>query len=241
MAKKDASMGFMDWFKSGSPDTEEAKPAPKQSNEDLLKNIETLTTRLDLAERRATEAAVSVQRTSAGDETAPEAPMLDLSNLPDPFMEPDKYTKEYSKRNADFVRATLAFERQKDQTAAAADNEFYTKANNLWGEFQTAYPDYAKKPKAVKFATAEVTSRLAAEGKDVQAYMFSHKDAFMKDVIKEIDETVGAPVTPKVVEEEADRTGGLFGGSTPSATATEEGKTDMVKDLRDVQTKLGLY
>lgn len=245
MAKNDAnggSKGFMDWFKSPQTD-EKSEKEGVQTNEALLKNIEGLTKRLDEAERRAAEASAPVAGPAPGAEDVPEAPMLDLSNLPDPFLEPERYSKEYSKRNQDFLTATVAFERQRGQSQAQFDAQFQAKAGDLWEDFQGVYPEYAKKPRLVSFAAAEVAQRIANQGKDVQAYMFGQRTQFMKEVVKEIDGINGPlkaePATDD--DEGADRTDGLFGGSTPAAKDTGEGKSDMVSDLRSIQTSLKLY
>lgn len=236
---KNGAQSFMDWFKAPQTDEKSEKEGTK-TNDELLKQIESLSKRLDDADRRLSEAHTTVAQPASVAPDAPEPPALDLSGLPDPFLEPEKYSKEYSKRNQDFVRATMAFEKAQEQAQRGFDAQFTSQADALWETFQSEYPDYAKNAKAVRFATAEVVSRAASQGKDVQAYMFGNRTAFMKEVAKEI-ETLGVkPEAPKT-EEPADRTDGLFGGSSGGTKSAEAPVTDMVKDLRDIQTKLQLY
>lgn len=185
--------------------------------------------------------------------------------LPDPLSEPEKYAEAVASMVTQ--RTNDATTRQNQEATRRQDLE--ERVEDLWGDFGEKYPDYAEDQEKIEFAAARVLKRAKRRGVDVERYMFTSSDLFMKDVAGEMEKVFGEPekdnteddTTPRRgstrrasgssrkrdSEEDFDegRSAGIFGGqdsgNSPGRARTEKETPSMMDDLMSVQKKLGIY
>jgi hypothetical protein len=193
----------------------------------------------------------------------PAQPALDTSDLPDPVTAPAEFQKELSARVNKLVAATVASTAAQQTGAQQTQN----RVDALWEDFSKAHPDLAENQDLVEFAATKVAQRAQARGIDVNKYMFTTRDAFFGDVVKEIDTlrpaavqgtrvapadqaasdegTRDAPAARTAAADEPafDRTGGIFGGQEAGGRpAVRDAKaTDMLEDLKELQRSSGYF
>jgi hypothetical protein len=233
--------GFMEDMFGVKPKGDEKKG--DDPNKALMESIERINARLDATEQRfSTLQAPSASQAAAAD-TAPAVPQLDLSGLPDPFVDPEAYGKAFSEKQAAYTQSLLQYQRDLDRQQSTADQQFNAKADGLWQSFKSAHAGYAKNEALVRFAAGEVAARAAAKGQDVQQYIFSNPTRYMDEVVKELD-TLGVKPADADPEPAADRTQGLFGqsmGATPKGSSKDDSPGDMIKDLQEFQRAARIY
>lgn len=231
--KDDMQVSFPDL-----PYEEDPDDAPKADpNKALLDQIAALNREVGELKR--------VPQAMAQDFTIAQRPNLntkpDLKGLPDPVLEPEAYSTQLANRitTADENRRRISEWEQEQQRKANGRTEA------LWNDFSTAYPEHAKKRKAVEFIAAEVANEAAARGLNPERYMFGAPKQFMDDVVKRYDSEFGSPVaaqTPKDDDEDT-RTTVLGARSTGGNRLLDEEPRpeDGFKALRDWQIKTGFH
>src|SRR5207244_1307062 len=98
------------------PSRPQGQEAPRQDNkgpsvDDLMRQIETLNSRLDASERSnmALTTAVSIPP------VAPKEPVFNLENLPDPVSDPNAYAKEVASRTTQYNRELTEYYTQQQR------------------------------------------------------------------------------------------------------------------------------
>lgn len=167
----------------------QAKGRDEPSVEDLISQLAEMNQRLDRQERESAMSdtvrpASPVQTTVA----APQAPQLNLEGLPDPVTDAKGYGAELAKRTVQYQNEMTAFNAQRNAPKAAPYD-----VNELWNDFQDAYPEYIGNEKGLSFAVGEVAKRLAKKGIDVPRFMATKSETMFKMITEEYDEIFGSP------------------------------------------------
>lgn len=219
--------------------------------EELQKQLADLTSRMEHADR-ANMALTTAQPVL---KVEPKEPQFSLENMPDIVADDGKsYAAELAKRTAQYTKDLQDFHQAKQTASAPAPGQ---NPSELWNEFSQSYADYAADQEGIEFATQKVVAQAQRKGLDVNRYMFQNSDRFFRDVVKVYDERFGKPEAEEEVEptprrrakrqeepEDEGRTGGIFGGidhSSGKGTPSAPPPGDMVKDLQDIQRKMGYY
>ncbi len=265
--KEAATDTYLDYLGIGGDEgagEEETKGAEELKVSDLLKNIETLTQRIDtMATERARPAPVA-----AAGPTAPTPPKLReiaLDGLPDQIEHPDEWAKGLNTRINEVVteniRALSVYNAETASQAGAQEG----RSGQLWEDFQTQYmerlekdlPEGVSATSYVEVAAREVAGKAKRRGLDLNAYMYQTSEAFMEDVFKAADKVL-APLRavdeeeeeadatvmgPTVKEVEAHRTGGIIGagGVKDGKKPSTEDTSTLISDLQEVQVKTGFF
>lgn len=241
-----------------------------ENNQTSEAGLAQLMRRLDALEKQnqslqsANMALLSSQGGAKPQKQAPQTPGVDLSGLPDPVQDPDKYHKELNARLtraiSENVRAITAAEREQ-MTLQSTQKD---RVDALWSEFREKYGDLAKNEEFVSYAADRVVDRARRKGVDTERYMFTTSDQFIDDVAAEVRKTFGKVLDPADDDDrdEAERDGdddreddtpdddnderaaGLFGGPGTSGGGKKGGgepKGDMIKDLTDLQRSSGFF
>ena len=220
------------------------------SVESLQTQIGELTSRLD--EQQRVNTALLTAAPTVKPAVATVAPTeVDMTGLPDPISEPDKYAAEISKRTIAVVRAEDAQRAEAQTEARSAAASLDGQVAGLWDEFQEKYPELSEDEDRVAFVAERVATTARKKGMDVDRYMFGPgRDMYLRDVAKTFTKIFPVELTSGDGEEEGEeedprsRTEGIFGGETSGgkpAKGTDEQPGDMIKDLRDIQRKTGLF
>lgn len=210
--------------------------------------IAELTKRLDDLQR-ANVALMSQAPVETKPSAAPKD--LDLSGLPDPVAEPDKYTSELNKRINANMSERMSYVSQ--QLTLASEQE--RKYNELWSDFSARHADVAKDEERVKIAAQSAMEKAKSRGIDVQKYATSGREQFFGDILKEHERLFGkvAEVSDEddTSEDTSDtsddgRSMSIFGGlesgsSMPKGKGSPREMGDMVKDIQDIQRRTGFY
>lgn len=232
-------------------DLELKADAPKDK---AAPTVEELQAQLRDMDKRFTElqrsnAAMSMDMTP---KSLPELkpPTLDLSNLPDPSLETEAYNKRFAKVMEKYNTDLLSYHREIDKRDAEKRSDIDRKADLLWSDFKSEYPDYAANEDRAEFAIQKVATRLRNSGVDVQRYMFSNRSQFMREVASTMDTVFGAPQggDEEVAEVGEDtlvqRTAGIpvHGAPMPKVKPTNKQlQGDMITELQEVQRKTGFF
>lgn len=115
----------------------------------------------------------------------------DLSNMPDPSVDRAAYDAELSKRlaastDATFRRATQA-SNSHQQTVNAQSQARDAKLNKLWADFGAAHPELVANPHVksiVDQAARERAADIAAQGLDVERYIFANPEGFLDELAR---------------------------------------------------------
>ena len=237
--------------------SEESNPNVDKSGDEMDKDqkvdiaalqaqIAALTTKVEETSRANLALLSTPIKTDVPADTAPQG--LNLKDLPDPLVDPEGYTRELNTRIQATIDATLQNRIQQDNGARNRD----TQVSGLWDDFSTAHEDYAEDTDRIEFITAKIAKRAKARGMDVERYMFTTRDQFFGDVIKEYDKVFGKPnsdtdednLEAQGDDTQANRTAGVFGGMESGgapAKGGNENKFDMLKEIHEMQKKSGLY
>lgn len=173
----------------------------------------------------------------------------DLTDLPDP-LDPG-YSAELVKRveTAQKNRETLAAFDNTERT----DNS--TKVSQLFSDFASAYPDYAKLPKPVLEGFAVEAAQAAKNrGLNPESYMFLNRTAFFKDVADGIKAGGFGAADTSGGDGDGDdgddqRTAGVLTGSETGGkpaggrqiSAAEKQGGDMFAGIKQWQQKTGFH
>lgn len=209
---------------------------------ELKAQIAALQGRLD-SQSRANTALTTRQ----GPEVAPQPPQIDFKQAPNPVDDPEGYAAFITRAiNVQVQHEKDMFYHQQGQQQSLQQRTDY-----LWNEFSAKYPDHAKDDRRVAIAAKEVVARAQAKRQDIDKYMYDNSEAFMQDVVKEM-EALWGPVKQATARDDDDddgedgRTDGLFGSgqqsgddpATPPKPAQKYG--DLGNDLIAWQKKMGL-
>lgn len=240
-----------------SPDREQVTKTKEKEDKgpsmtELQAQLAEMNKRLEASER-----ANMALTTTVDTSVAPKEPTLNMEELPDPVTNPQEYAKELTTRTGQYTRDLLNFQTQSNQ----AQHKQSQNAETLWEDFASAYQPYADDQERMEFVTAQVVKDAARRGLDVQKYMYQHRDRFFSDLAKRYDTVFGKPeddgetevelqTTPRrqrqqpQEREEASRTDGIFGGTDQGGPGRQQEPLkngDMIKDIHDIQKKMGLY
>lgn len=224
----------------------EEKKGP--SVDDLIAQLSKLENRLEQAERS------NMALTTAIPTTVPEKePVLNMDGLPDPVEQPKEYGEAIARRTSDFTRALGDYHTKQQTQAKQGQGD----TGALWEDFAEQYEPYTLDQDRIEYATDKVVKQAKRKGIDISRYMYGNSDRFFQDVVKVYDKTFGKPevevdlepepqqrrAAPVKEDEEADRTGGIFGGMDQGGNRAPVKPVagDMVKDLQDLQRKSGYY
>lgn len=140
------------------------------------------------------------QRAPMQELVAPVAPAFDLSQAPDPVTDPQGY--------AQFVRAQTAaqisYERNRFAHEQQVAKRTQTQMDDLWSDFNGRYEAYAANADKVEIATTRLLQRKAAEGIDINQYMYNNRDTFYRDIVKAHDDLFGKPGAAAVTGDDDD-------------------------------------
>lgn len=172
---------------------------------------------------------------------------INLQGLPDSLTDPEGYAKELNGRIATALeQRQLAANWQQQQAGIQSK-----KLEDLWEDFQDAYPAYAGKFVGIEAVATKVAEKAARKGVDVNRYMFTHSDQFMKDVVSAYDKEFGKPVSEDEgaddteAEDTGSRAAAVFGGAVsggkPSGEDEQVSSDDMFNDMKNWQLKSGFY
>lgn len=229
--------------------------------EDLQKQLAAMNERVEAAERVQTVITNPVHV----DPAPPKEPVFNLEGLPDPMASPEAYAKEMGARQQAYSKSLHNFYQEQDR----ANQSKAANYNQLWTDFATQNDSYAADMEGVEFATNKVRKTLERKGVDVNRYMLTNTDRFFSDITKAYDARFGAPegddldvrqeptqrprqpaqrrtldhASDDVSDQETQRTGGIFGGidSGGNRAPPTPPPGDMIKDLQDIQRKMGYY
>lgn len=272
-----AAGDIFEHFAAHNPGYSEEEAPTRASNDRGGDQLSTLLARIEGLERQNQELMDFQRRVSLAPARHSEAPSprqeeeapanLDLSGMPDPIEKVAEYNAELSRRVAAYVQLR---ERAASKTANAGRRSEET-AEQLWSDFSTKYPEWAKHKDLVGVMATKVARKAAAKGINTEAYMGAASDLFFKDVISELEASGYSrliqrddeeedeveedfipeapqnrgPAKARNVEEEDDgRTAGIFGGQESGGRpvkGAQSGKTDMLQDLRDIQSRTGFF
>jgi hypothetical protein len=184
----------------------------------------------------------------------PEQPQLpanlpQLAPKPDPLPDPLDDAEGYANALADRIAKQIEAKQTASQTQQQMQQSSQAKYNELWENFQITHKDYAKDFRKVKYAANIAAENIAKRGIDVEKYMFTYRDQFMKDVTGIMDEVfgqasggtgnAGTPAPDPV------RTGGMFGGmdsgGRPAQSAPAMQEDNAFADIREWQIKSGFH
>jgi len=241
----------------GSEPTGQDKPE-KVDSASLMERIAKLETERDEL-RRAQYMAPAAAPQAPQHHIDPAKLTLDLKDLPDAVDKPADFQAELARRINAVVETRVHAVKQEvsegqDQAAAA---------DRLWSGFSTAHPEWADYPQLVGVVAKQVVEDATSRGIDPQKYVLGNPELYFEDVNKalrakygalakgeeDVDEEGEAPgLTPSQREapdadEDAGRTGGIFGGAESGGRPSQGGTArpgDMMKDLMAVQARMGL-
>lgn len=225
--------------------------AQEPSVKDLLTQIQSLTTRVETAER-TNAALMSAPPVTVTQKGPPQFKQPEFKNLPDPSIDPEGYAAavhtQVAKQVQDYVKETS------DYQANQVDPS--DQARELWNKFTTSYKEYAGNQDQVEFAASKVAQEARAKGLDPQKYMFGPgQDYFLRDVKDMVVKVFGDP-TKKTEDDEDDggedngndisRSMSIFGGLESAGrpgkkTNDVAEKGDMIKEIQEIQRKTGFH
>jgi hypothetical protein len=171
----------------------------------------------DLDNQRQTNMALMAQPMI---QAAPQAPSVNMKNLPDPTLDPEAYAAEVAQRTTAYIGQV----QQLQQAQAASVGQSDRRVEALWQDFNEKYPQFSKNPDQVEFAATKVAERAKARGIDVGKYIFGAAPVFMADVAKEMEKVFGKPVDPDADDEATGddvRTAGIAGGQESGGRAVK--------------------
>ncbi len=244
----------------------QAEPTTDDRIKTLLGTIEGLAGRVDQMQgdfmRLASGAPAAI--------TAPIAPTMTeitLDGLPDQAEDPEGFTKGLNARMNESLKANITALTAHQASVAAAAAEQGARGNRLWSDFQESYFDRLEKdlPDTIKDVTPYVETAAKAvaakatvgvadpaqKARMVDSLMYGTPARFMEDVFTET-ERVLSPLramtgeeaeAAKAAETDANRTGGIEGG-TGAAAAKGGGLAEqgtLVQDIEEIQRATGFY
>lgn len=222
----------------GVQETKKETSDPEVTTAALLEQIGSL--KAEIAQMGQTQTAILSQPSV---DTRVDPPPVKAPEFPDPTI----YPVEYAKAVAEY---TVALQRHDADQRAHENKQRATQSNQydqLFEDFAEAYPEYAEDDSRMEFVALKVADDAKRRGLDVNRYMFSNPSRFFKDVTKKYETIFGKPGEETDTETETDQDDGrstsIFGGleSSPRGKPATPPAGDMVKDLQDVQRRLGLF
>lgn len=192
-----------------------------------------------------------IQTQSAPQRQEPEAPKqqpVDFADLPDPVDKPEDFKRALAEK----------FEKQLTERMSSSLNQYQQQSSHqqtqqqafdsMWAKFQQDYADLADKTTTLKGAILSEREAMSARGIDPQQAILADPDGFMKRVAdsmrKELGTTGGEPPAPTAPapEQQANRTGGVGGGTNMSGGGAGKGKKppSFSEQLKKFQLDSGL-
>lgn len=242
---------FDNMTKNSSQENTQSKEDKGPSVEDLMQEIAGLKAKQDELSR--TNMALMSATPQVQQYTPPQATQIKDEDLPDPTLYPAQYAAALEERTKKNIDAYFNQQNQKLQQEHAADKVY----DDIWNTFSSKYEDYADDPDKVEYAATLVIKEAARKGLDVKRYMTQATDQFVDDVKARMDVVFGpirdeddaAENMPRnrrrtADDEEPVRTAGVFGGLESGgrpAKGADADKSDMIKDIHDLQRKTGFF
>lgn len=140
---------------------------------------------------------------SAPTQQAPQTPGVDPYHVPDAMTEPAEFARHQQQLRAQDNQAML---REMDRRQAETRQE--SQVNELWHEFQVAYPDMAGMRDLAGLAFQHVTGGV----------MPTSTDGLLERVKDKMNSMTSGKITASTPTTNKNRTGGVTGGTTPSTT-----------------------
>jgi hypothetical protein len=183
-----------------------------------------------------------------------------FAGLPNPLDDQEGYARELAARLSKRQELQNQYDHQQNQQNQTRAQHL----ESLWEDFAQDYGDYADEPRdQLEFVIKKVADRARGRGINLDRYMFTARERFMGDVVKEYDRVFGAPeaeveaqpqqkqkrprnarAVTQELGNDPDRSGGIFGEtgvSTRSNQQEEPRKGDMISDLRELQKNSGFW
>jgi len=235
--------------------------APNTDSAALLARIDALErSNRDYSAQIARVAAAPAQAAAAHQRVEPGQLQVSLEGLPNQYDEPEKWAQMYNQR----VNAAIAANAYAIQAQTAERNDQATATARVWGAFTERHPEWAQYKKIVGETAREAVADAEARGLDAHRYMFVTSEAFFDDIVGRLkkegydrlleeddgedegDTRPGPGVRTRpggMSEEEEGRTSGIFGGleSGGKPAAAPVPASDLLSDLKAVQTRMGIY
>lgn len=240
----------------GAQKTKEQAAGPDISA--VLEQIDRLNRRIDGVVQTGLQYQAPVYQPAASAPASaapPQVPQVDFSKLPDPYMDLDAYNRALQEQVTAVVKSQMTQNAPspapaQPETAAIPDDA----AQELWGDFSEAYPQYANSQGLVQFAAQNVVNKAIRRKIDANRYVFGQTEMFFADVDKELKKMLGGvkleePAGEKGKGDDADdpdpdpsRTAGIFGGMESGGKPSggkegKEGPGDMIAELHALQRK----
>lgn len=210
-------------------------PAPKEPTvADLMKEIGALQARLE-DQNRVNTAVLQPQTHTFTPAPPAEEP------LPDPIQDPKGYERGLTERIERRMKAAEEAQHAQARSQAQSSQRF----DALFDDFREAHPELAEHEDRVEFVTTRVVQAAKQRGWDLDQYMFGQTRRFFSDVAREYEKTFGRAEEDENDDPNQD-TGraGVFGGAVGGPKTTPAAKDqpgDMVKELQEIQRKMGLF
>lgn len=163
------------------------------------------------------------------------------------FPDPTVYPVEYARAVAEYTVALQRREYETQKRENAQRVEQTNKYDTLFEDFAEAYPELAEDEDRMQFAATKAVNDAKKRGLDPDKYMFTNSARFFKDVARQYETVFGKDEAQDEPErEERDdnsRSASIFGGLErgPRGKPSTPPAGDMIKDLQDVQRKLGIF
>lgn len=207
--------------------------------EGLMERIEALSRQVEQQQ------LANLALTQAPPQQTPQAPpALSFEGLPDPLHDAEGYARALTQRIFQHSEATRTYEQQVSQQRQQGNDRYAL----LFEDFSIQHPDLADDEELLRIATETAVNKVRRRGIDVDRYMFGNTQRFFSDVVKEHERLFGKRDTADAGHEGNDgghRTGGIFGGQEsggrPGANRSQEKPGDMIKELQEVQRKMGMF
>lgn len=228
-------------------DTSHMNPEPEAGDNPQPQGptVESLMEKFEALQRQVEHAQLANLALTQAAPQAPQAPpALSFEGLPDPLHDAEGYARALTQRIFQHSEATRQYEAQVAQQRQGNSDRYAL----LFEDFSIQYPELAEDEELLRIATQTAVDKVKRRGIDVDRYMFGNTPRFFSDVVKEHERLFGKRDTADAGQEGNDgahRTGGIFGGQEsggrPAPGRGQEKPGDMIKELQDVQRKLGLF
>lgn len=240
------------------PDEGEGDGKVKKAKDD--DPVAKLNARLDALEKenqrlsRANASLMSATGSSQGTQPKPpEKPKgVDLSGLPDPTEDPEKYHKALNERINSAMDAYGNYVQQSRQSQEQSEATRQERLSALWEDFSESHPELADKEDIVSFAAQNAVKRAQRKGLDVDKYMFVNSEVFFDDVTREVervkkqfgdDQDTGKDKDQDEDDLDTARTAGIFGGQEsggkPNKGKGQDKPGSLIEELQAIQKKEG--
>lgn len=148
---------------------------------------------------------------------------VSFEDLPDPVENKQKFNEELNKR----INKALSTAQQRSQQQGV-EQQRRMAMQQMETEFNSQYPDLAKKPAVMRGAISEEANELRKQGIDVDNYLINNHGEFVQAVADRMRQELGDSTDDESgrsgsKQRSARRTNGVSGGSQPSTSRSRRG------------------